>query len=411
MQGPTSQWDSTAIFVAWDDFGGFYDHVPAPKIDEYGLGLRVPLLIISPYAAGNGSGYISHTQYEFSSILKFIETVYGLPSLTQRDADASDMTDSFSFTQQPLPPLYLPPRACPVASATEAHYGSVVVGQSRNEPIKVTNYSDTTLTISSVTTTGDFKRSTGGCGTTVPPGAVCTLNVKFDPTAAGTRTGTLTIDDSDPTSPQTVNLTGNGTYVDLPVFFPGLVFSTTYIGSQSQQQVTLTNTGSSTLTISQIQMVGDYTETDNCGSQLTAGANCVITVSFVPTTSGLRRGNLIVWDSDPSSPQQGRLTGTASAIAAKPDVVFLAAKVGQTSAPKTVTVTNSSNSAVNVGTISVTQYFQESNTCGSQIPAQSQCFVYVTFSPQSVGLTKGTLSIDDADLNSPQKVTLEGTGK
>jgi hypothetical protein len=235
--------------------------------------------------------------------------------------------------------------------------------------------------------------------------------VKFDPTAAGTRTGTLTIDDSDPTSPQTVNLTGNGTYVDLPVFFPGLVFSTTYIGSQSQQQVTLTNTGSSTLTISQIQMVGDYTETDNCGSQLTAGANCVITVSFVPTTSGLRRGNLIVWDSDPSSPQQGRLTGTASAIAAKPDVVFLAAKVGQTSAPKTVTVTNSSNSAVNVGTISVTQYFQESNTCGSQIPAQSQCFVYVTFSPQSVGLTKGTLSIDDADLNSPQKVTLEGTGK
>ena len=48
MQGPVNQWHSTAIFVTWDDFGGFYDHEPAPKIDEYGLGLRVPLLIISP---------------------------------------------------------------------------------------------------------------------------------------------------------------------------------------------------------------------------------------------------------------------------------------------------------------------------------------------------------------------------
>ena len=151
-------------------------------------------------------------------------------------------------------------------------------------------------------------------------------------------------------------------------------------------------------------MVGDYTETDTlAGSQLAAGANCNITVSFVPTTSGLRRGNLIIWDSDPSSPQQGRLTGTASAISQKPDVVFLAAKVGQTSPPKTVTVTNSSTNPVNVGTIDTTQYFQQTNTCGTQIPAQSQCFIYVTFSPQNIGLTKGTLSINDADLNSPQK--------
>lgn len=411
MQGPLSQWHSTAIFVAWDDFGGFYDHVPAPKVDEYGLGLRVPLLIISPYPKGRGNGYVSHTTYEFSSILKFIETAFGLPPLTDRDAQASDMTDSFAFTQQALPPLYLPLRACPVASATEAHYGNVVVGQSRNEPVKVTNYGTTAMSIQSVTATGDFSRAPGGCGASVPPGGACTLNIKFKPTAAGLRTGTLTINDSDSTSPQTVNLQGGGTYVDLPVFFPGLVFSTTYLGSSSQQQVTLTNTGNSALTISQIQMVGDYTETDNCGSQLTAGANCTITVSFVPTTSGLRRGNLIVWDSDPSSPQQGRLTGTATAVETQPAVIFLTAKVGQTSAPKTVTVTNTSSNAVAVGTISTTQYFQQTNTCGSQIPAQSQCFIYVTFSPQNVGLTKGTLSIDDADLNSPQKITLEGTGK
>ena len=411
MQGPINQWHSTAIFVTWDDFGGFYDHVPAPKVDEYGLGLRVPLLIISPYPKGGGNGYVSHTTYEFSSILKFVETVFGLGSLTERDAQASDMTDSFAFTQKAMPPFALPLRSCPVASATEAHYGNVVVGQSRNEPIKVTNYGTTAMTIQNVTASGDFSRSAGGCGTSVPPGGVCTLNIKFAPSVAGARTGTLTIQDSDPTSPQTVKLLGDGTNVDLPVFFPGLVFSTTNLGSSSQQKVTLTNTGSAALTISEIQMIGDYAETDNCGKQLSSKAACTITVSFVPTASGLRRGNLVVWDSDPSSPQMGRLTGTATAIDQEPRVLIFSAKVGQSSPPKTINVNNTATFPVTVGTIDVPQYFEQTNTCGTQIPAGGQCSVFVTFSPQKTGLIKGDLEINDADLKSPQKVTLEGTGK
>lgn len=108
MQGPG--WNSTAVFVAWDDFGGFYDHVPPPQPDLLGLGPRVPLLVISPYAK---PGYISHTVYEHSSVLKFVETRYQLPALTTRDRQASDMIDSFSFNQQPQSPLILQPRQCP----------------------------------------------------------------------------------------------------------------------------------------------------------------------------------------------------------------------------------------------------------------------------------------------------------
>ena len=108
MQGPA--WDSTAVFVAYDDFGGFYDHVPPPQVDIMGLGPRVPLLIISPYAK---AGYVSHTVYEHSSILKFVETRYQLPPLTARDGQASDMLDSFDFSQPPQPPLILGPRPCP----------------------------------------------------------------------------------------------------------------------------------------------------------------------------------------------------------------------------------------------------------------------------------------------------------
>ncbi len=106
----STQWNSTAVFVTWDDFGGFYDHVPPPQLDIMGLGPRVPLLIISPFAK---AGYVSHTVYEHSSILKFVETRYQLPPLTARDGMASNMLDSFDFSQQPQVPLILQPRQCP----------------------------------------------------------------------------------------------------------------------------------------------------------------------------------------------------------------------------------------------------------------------------------------------------------
>ena len=108
MQGP--DWNSTVVFITWDDFGGFYDHVAPPQLDQFGLGPRVPLLIISPYAK---AGYVSHTVYEHSSVLKLIETRYHLPPLTARDGMASNMLDSFDFNQQPQPPLVLQTRQCP----------------------------------------------------------------------------------------------------------------------------------------------------------------------------------------------------------------------------------------------------------------------------------------------------------
>lgn len=108
MQGP--DWNSTVVFITWDDFGGLYDHVAPPQVDQFGLGPRVPLLVISPFVK---PGTISHTTYEHSSILKFVETRYHLRPLTARDQNASDMLDLFDFQQAPLPPLVLQPRQCP----------------------------------------------------------------------------------------------------------------------------------------------------------------------------------------------------------------------------------------------------------------------------------------------------------
>ena len=107
--GESSYWESTAIFVLWDDWGGWYDDAAPPQRDFRGLGIRVPCIIISPYArrgSGAGGGYVAHTQYEYGSILKFVEETFGLPPIGPpsrgfTDTRAASMLDDFDFTQPP----------------------------------------------------------------------------------------------------------------------------------------------------------------------------------------------------------------------------------------------------------------------------------------------------------------------
>ena len=96
----------------WDDWGGFYDHEPPPFFDNWGgLGFRVPMLVVSAYArmgSGSQGGYISHTQYEPGSVLKFIEQNWGLGSLGTSDVRANSIVDSLDFTQAPRPFIAVP---------------------------------------------------------------------------------------------------------------------------------------------------------------------------------------------------------------------------------------------------------------------------------------------------------------
>jgi phospholipase C len=101
--GASKYWQNTAILVTWDDWGGWYDHVPPPQIDEMGLGFRVPLIVVSPYAR---RGYISHEQHEFGSLLHFTEELFNLPTLGTRDAISDDLRDCFDFQQSVVP--YVP---------------------------------------------------------------------------------------------------------------------------------------------------------------------------------------------------------------------------------------------------------------------------------------------------------------
>jgi len=92
--GNSQYWDNTAIIITWDDWGGWYDHVPPTIINSYEYGFRVPLIIVSPYAR---QGYVSHVTHDFGSILSFIEGVFQLPSLGYADSMADDLSDCFDF--------------------------------------------------------------------------------------------------------------------------------------------------------------------------------------------------------------------------------------------------------------------------------------------------------------------------
>jgi phospholipase C len=98
--GASPFWNSTAIFIMWDDWGGWYDHVVPQSIDNMGPGFRVPLIVVSPYAK---HGYVSHQVYETAGLLTFMEKNFGLPNLGARDATANDLSDCFDYSQKPAP--------------------------------------------------------------------------------------------------------------------------------------------------------------------------------------------------------------------------------------------------------------------------------------------------------------------
>jgi phospholipase C len=107
-------WRHTAIVLTWDEWGGFYDHVPPPKPDRFGLGVRVPMLVISPWAKPG----VDHTTYDFTSVLKFIDEDFGMPLLTPREREENSIRNAFQFTH-PLKRWTAPIKACPAVSATE----------------------------------------------------------------------------------------------------------------------------------------------------------------------------------------------------------------------------------------------------------------------------------------------------
>jgi hypothetical protein len=290
---------------------------------------------------------------------------------------------------------------------------------STTKPQTVVVYStgSSSLGITSVTTTGNFAVSTNGCPSSLSPGANCTVSVTFTPKSVGTLSGTLNVADNAPQSPQTVALTGTGVGA-APVLNPtALTFALQVVGTFSPSQpVTLTNTGNASLTITSISAPANYSQTNNCGSSVAAGASCTINVTFVPTKSGTLTGSITVADNGAgSSSQKITLTGTATYVSLSPvSLSFGTVSVGQSGASQNVTLANLGTTSVSITSIGMTGNdpgdFSETNTCGKSVPANGSCTITVTFTPQATGARTASLSVADTGVGSPQTVSLSGTG-
>jgi hypothetical protein len=203
-------------------------------------------------------------------------------------------------------------------SANVLTFAAQIVGTtSAVQSVTVTNTGNATLTFTSIVASGDFAQN-NNCGATLAPAASCVIDVTFTPTTTGVRAGAVSISNDAPSSPQLVNLSGQGlpagpavNLAPTSLAFGGQVVNTT----SSAQIVTLFNIGNGTLTIASIQVSGDFAQNNNCAASLNAGASCAISVTFTPTASGPRNGALTITHDATGSPHTLPLSGTGSSFA------------------------------------------------------------------------------------------------
>lgn len=251
-------------------------------------------------------------------------------------------------------------------------------------------------------------------------GGTCSILVTFTPTVTGTRNGALTITDNSNNvngSQQTVSLTGTGINPGGTVSPTSLAFGNQATGTTSApKKVTLTSTGTTNLAFSGINFTGadagDFAQTDNCPSSMAPGTKCTINVTFTPAALGPRAATLNVNDNAASSPQTVALSGTGV-----PPVTLTPTSLGfgnqavdTTSTAKTVTLTNNLTTPLTISSVAASGDFAQTNTCGSSVPAKGKCTISVTFMPTTTGTLLGTLTVNDSASNSPQTVSLTGTG-
>jgi alpha-1,3-glucanase-like protein/F5/8 type C domain-containing protein/HYDIN/CFA65/VesB family protein/centrosomal CEP192-like protein len=211
----------------------------------------------------------------------------------------------------PAFPPYLPDNGSLISiSPTAVGFGSVATGSSSApQAVTVTNSGTAASPVTSVATTGDFSQN-NNCGTSIAAGSSCTVNVTFAPSAAGSRTGNLTITASGITN--TVPLSGTGVAPG-PILSPNpssLSFPATIVGSPaSAQTVMVTNSGTTSATVSGVSATGDFRQTNNCAT-LAVGASCTVTVTFTPTVSGTRTGSVTLTSNANNSPTSISLSGS-----------------------------------------------------------------------------------------------------
>jgi subtilase family serine protease len=320
----------------------------------------------------------------------------------------------------------------PVTSLTPTSltFPSTTVGVADpSQTVTLKNTGGADLSITGITITGtdasSFKE-TDTCGNTVGAAGSCVITVTFKPVVAGaTLSATLNIADNASGSPQTIPLSGSTPAPAVTLSPTSLTFASTLVGvTTTPQVVTLKNTGTADLVITTIVEtqtipVQSYFETDTCqGTTVHAGSTCTISVTFKPAQAGSIPATLNIHDNASNTPQVVTLTGSGIAPApvvslSATSLTFPTTLIGVTSASQVVTVKNTGTATLTVTGVTLTganpSSYQDVSNCTS-VAINGTCTITVKFQPAATGTLTASITIADNAADTPQKVTLTGTG-
>jgi hypothetical protein len=306
-------------------------------------------------------------------------------------------------------------------------FAQTTVGQTSAASV-VTFRSSQFEAISGITpsTSGDFALQGGTCGASLARSSSCTIGVVFKPTAAGSRSGTLSIRHSGMTTPVTIALAGTAAaapQATLALDAPALALGSQVVGATSAAQTLhASNTGTAALSFTSIAVTGanagDFATGGTCAvaTPVAAGASCTVTVRFTPAGPGARSATLSLASNASNGGASVALSGTGTASAAPAvslsasAVAFGSVSVGASTAARTVTLTDSGTAPLAIQAIQAGGAFTQTNDCPASLAAGASCTIGVVFTPAAAGAAAGTLSVTSDASGSPHAVALSGTG-
>jgi hypothetical protein len=315
-------------------------------------------------------------------------------------------------------------------SAATLTFASTAVGSTATtQKITVTNSGTAALTwvspAVSITGSSSFTQ-TNTCTANLAIKGTCTITVAFKPSGIGRLTATISLADNASGSPQTVGLSGTGSGALAGLLATSLSFPATPVGvASAAKTATLTNSGNAPLPLAStaITVTGtnatSFSQTNKCGTSLAANANCVISVTFKPTTGGQLSATVNIAGTTGGLPLQVALAGNGLAPVvglSSTSLTFSGTPVGTSATTQKVALNNTGTApltlAANAITISGTgaTSYAQTNNCGTSVSAGGSCAITVTFTPKASGALTASMAIADNATGSPQKVTLSGTG-
>jgi hypothetical protein len=313
-------------------------------------------------------------------------------------------------------------------------FGNTNIGlASPPQLLTVENIGNSALNFSTISVTGAFRQQSSGyvdcsSSSSVVPGSGCTIEIAFVPTTTFFLTGNVAITTNAlnlSSSSPAATLSGTGSFAPVPkvaLSAANLAFGNQTIGTSATLPVTATNAGNAPLGISNIWLAGtnssEFSVTTTCGPVLAIGASCSVSATFTPAAAGARSAALIFYDLVANSPQTVTLTGTGSPAARatlnSTSLNFGGQNIGAAVDVQTVKLTNSGSAVLSISSAAITgpnaADFKLTTNCVASLAQGSSCTASVVFSPSAPGSRTAFLTFTDNAPDSPQAVTMTGTG-